>query len=89
MHFLYGRNKTLYRLAVQQYKDWLVTVGDLDINNINFQSEYRKYFGIRGNRSFKLWLKDIIEYVDLRLLYRMSKVKSGIKKFFRWFYEFK
>ena len=83
MHFLYGRNKTLYRLAVQQYKDWLVTVGDLDINNINFQSEYRKYFGIRGNRSFKLWLKDIIGYVDLRLLYRMSKVKSGIKKFFR------
>lgn len=83
MHFLYGRNKTLYRLAVQQYKDWLVTVGDLDINNINFQSEYRKYFGIRGNRSFKLWLKDIIGYVDLRSLYRMSKVKFGIKKFFR------
>lgn len=80
MHFLYGRNKTLYRLAVQQYKDWLVTVGDLDINNINFQSEYRKYFGIRGNRSFKLWLKDIIGYVDLKLFCKILKVKKKFSK---------
>ena len=71
----------MYRLAVQHYKDWIIEINKSNISNVddlNFQSEYRKYFGIRSSNSFKLVFKDIIGYINLNLLSKMSELKNNI-----------
>ncbi|MGO5461130.1 glycosyltransferase family 2 protein [Lactobacillus amylovorus] len=79
--FKVNKNKIMYRLAVQHYKDWIIEINKSNISNVddlNFQSEYRKYFGIRSSNSFKLVFKDIIGYINLNLLSKMSELKNNI-----------
>lgn len=76
-----GKNKLMYKPAVQQYKDWLIVIKKSEVsgvNNIRLQSEYRKYFGIRVNNSIKLIFKDIIGYINLDILSKISKFKDNI-----------
>ena len=78
--FKQNKDQVLYNLAVQQYKDWLIKIKESEVTGVNYfklQLEYRKYFGIRGDNSFKLIIKDIVGYVNLSML---SKFKLICKK---------
>lgn len=79
--FKKNRDEVLYSSAVQQYKDWLIIIQKSKIegvDNLKLQSEYRRYFGIRDNNSFKVILKDIFGYVNLNILSKMLKFKDNI-----------
>lgn len=83
IQFFQNDNPVLYKAAAQKYKDWLVEINNTNIDgvsNLKLQSEYRKYFGIRKNNTFKLFLKDIIGSISLGLLYKMEKIKGNINK---------
>lgn len=80
IEFLEG-NKPMYKLAVQQYKNWLIAIGKSEVNGVNklkLQSEYRKYFGIRSDNSIKSICKDIIGYINLNALCKMLRIKKSI-----------
>lgn len=75
------KNKSMYKLAVQQYKNWLIYVEGAKINDINkskVQSEYRKYVQIRSDNSIKSLCKDIIGYMSLNALSKILKIKESI-----------
>lgn len=81
--FKENKDKTLYRLAVQQYKNGLIRIRGAKVNgldNIKLQSEYRKYFGIRDNNSFESVFKDVVGYINLGMLSKVKIVYKRIKK---------
>lgn len=80
--FKKNNDQELYNLAVQQYKDWLIKIKESEVNGVNYlklQLEYRKYFRIRGNNSFKLIIKDVIGYVNLSILIKFKLICKKMK----------
>lgn len=79
--FKKNKDSIIYKAAVQQYKDWIIIIKKSGVDGVDgskLQSEYRKYFGIRRNRSFKGIFKDIFGYVNLDILSKILKFKDSI-----------
>lgn len=73
----------MYRSAVQQYKDWIIIVKKSKVNgidNLELQSEYRKYLGIRDSNSFNVIFKDVFGSTNLDGLTKILKFKDRIKR---------
>lgn len=73
----------MYRSAVQQYKDWIIIVKKSKVNgidNLELQSEYRKYLGIRDSNSFNVIFKDVFGSINLDGLTKILKFKDRIKR---------
>ncbi|CDI59171.1 glycosyltransferase [Lactobacillus helveticus] len=74
-----NNDRRLYKLAVQQYKNWIIGIDYENCNNLDklylskLQKEYRKYFGIRISNTPKAVLKDLLGALNIRSI---SKLKS-------------
>lgn len=81
--FKKNKDEVMYKLAVQQYKNWLIDMNILrikGINNSKLQQEYRKYSKVRSSNSLKIIFKDTVGYINLRFLSKIVKYERKIAK---------
>lgn len=72
----------IYEDVINQYKDWMITIGLNNTKNKNIkhklQSDFRKYSTFKNERGIKRILKDSLGYCNLNLAYKIYLLKNDV-----------
>ena len=76
-----NNDERLYRLSIQKYKDWIINkwISHQSILSENdmchyLQQQFRIYENIEKSADFKRNIRDRLAFINLNILYYMSKV---------------
>lgn len=69
-------NEELYMLAIQDFKNWLMSVNKEEVvqksDKLNFQKQYRQLVRKKRGITIKDKIKDVTGYINLNLLYNLN-----------------
>lgn len=83
IRYFQSKDKELYRLTIQQYKDWMTAINYVGVDKTyvhELQKEYRKYFKIRVSNSPKAIIKNFLGLLDVRAISQLSSLCDKLRK---------